>query len=377
MKKYSKYLKIFFSLILTVALFLVSAVNATAEDNTQPTTEPFKSMVKNITVQDGSFTTGFKSGNYTYSVYFDSFKENLKVNVELNDSRFISTVKGNTRLDRGIDNDVIIYVTDPNGEYEDEKYTLNIFFTANGLSYLDVENGIFSPQFDKFHTTYYAILENNINTFEAAGVNWKTVHKDTVVEVECIDELNEDGSLKEGERTDYRLVVTEADGTIVNYKLRLYRKASMVSAINENALLSSIKINGGAVEVKSFKQNQSFYDVMVPSSIKQLDVQAYPVDRSDITEVIGNTVMNDNSPIYITIKVTSDKYQTSSYYTLRCQYDTLTHTQKHTDLQMISYVAIAVFVCIILGILSTLAIKNKKTKGNETVEEVEKSEYKQ
>lgn len=345
-------------LVVIIALSFVTSAFATTD--TQPTTQPVKLMVKNITVKDGTFTTEFKAGNYIYSIYLKDFRENIDVKVELNDSRFEYTLQGDKLLERYEDNVIIVNVTDPNGEYSDEKYTLNIFFDTEGFTYLDVENGIFSPQFDKFHTTYYVILENNIDTFEKAGVNWKTVNKDAVVEVECLDELNDDGTFPEGQRTDYRLKVCEADGTTKNYRLKFYRKISMTSAINESALLSNIKINGGAVEIPTFRQNQSFYDVIVPDSFDKLDVQAYPVDRSNITEVIGSTVMKENEPIYITIKVTSNKYGTSSYYTLRCQYDTTMFTEKHTDLQMISGVAIAMFLGVIIGCCVTLILKRKK-----------------
>ena len=363
MKKLINNLKYILSFVMIFIIAFSFAITAYAtETSTQPTTEAVTSMVKNITVKGGTFTTAFKAGNYTYSVYFKTFQENLDVSVELNNSRFEHTVNGNKLLDRYEDNVIVIDVTDPNGEYSDEKYTLNIFFDTEGLTYLDVENGIFAPQFDKFHTTYYVILENNIDTFENAGVNWKTANKDAVVEVECLGELNEDGTLPEGKRTDYRLNIREADGTSKNYRLKLYRKTSMTSAIDESALLSNIKINGGAVEMPTFRQKQSFYDVIVPKSVDKLDVQAYPVDRSNIAEVIGNTVMEENRPIYITIKVTSNKYGTSSYYTLRCQYDTMMYTEKHTDLQMIAYASFALFVGAIIGYGITLIFKRKKRR---------------
>ena len=358
-------LKRFVSVFSIIFVFVFSiSVNATDEEiSTESSEETAMVMVSNITVDGGTFTTNFKPGNYIYSVYLKSFKESINVSVELNDSRFEYTINGNRLLDRNEDNIVIINVTDPEGEYDDEKYTLNIFFDTIGLTYLDVENGIFSPQFDKFHSTYYVILENNIDTFEAAGVNWTTVNKDAVVEVTCEDELNEDGTLPEGERTDYKLKVCEADGTSRTYTLKFYRKASTISSIDENALLASIKINGGAVEMPTFWQKKSFYDITVPSSVTELDIQAYPVNRNNITEVIGSTIMKEDEPIYITIVVTSDKYGTSSYYTLRCQYDTAMYTQKYTTLELIAYVATGIFAGLIVGILLAFTFKHKKYKN--------------
>ncbi len=365
MKNIIKNSKYVLSVILVIT-FVFSSFNVFAiEKITQPNTEPVKSMVKNITVKGGAFTTGFKPGNFIYSVYLKSFQENLNISVMLNDTRFEYTINGEKLLAREKDNVVIINVTDPEGEYSDEKYTLNIFFNTMGLTYLDVENGIFSPQFDKFHTTYYAILENNIDSFESAGVNWKTANKDAVVEVVCSDELNEDGTLPEGEKTEYKIMVYEQDGTSKNYKLMLYRKASTITALDERALLSNIKINGGAVDSLKFKQKRSFYDVIIPNSIKELDIQAYPADRSNTVEIIGNTVMNEAEPICITIVVNSSKYGTNSYYTLRCRYDNAMYTEKHTDLKLASYVLMAVFAGFVIGFSVAMIFRHKQNKKKE------------
>lgn len=351
----NKTIKHIVALVLIVLTAFSMSVNVNAVENDTY-------MVRNISISGGTFTSDFKGGNFIYSVYFSSFKENLDVTVELNDERFEYSINGEKLLERDTDNVVVIKVTDPKGEYPDEKYTLNIFFETLGLTYLDVENGIFSPQFDKFHTTYYVILENNIDTFEKAGANWRSANDDAVVEVTCLGELNEDGTLPEGKSTTYKLSVNEVDGSAKNYWLKLYRKSASTSAINENALLSSIKINGGAVTMPTFKQEQSFYDVIVPTSIKKLDIQAYPVDRSNVAKIIGNTVMRDDEPVYITIVVTSDKYDTSSYYTLRCQYDSVMFTEKHTDMKLISYCAVALVLGLAIGVAVMLLINKKKNK---------------
>ena len=325
-----KYIGILF-VVMVIGVSLLS-VHASAADEKEAI-----SMVNNITVDGGTFTTNFKPGNYFYSIYFPEFQEDIYVKLDLNDDRFQYTVKGNKRLLREEDNVVIVIVTDPDGAYPDEKYTLNIFFDTQGLTYLDVENGIFSPQFDKFKSVYYGILENQIDTFEKAGVNWKTVNKDAIVEVECMGELNEDGTLPEGKRTQFKISVVEADGTSKDYRLLLYRKSALIPSLNENALLESLKINGGVVNMSSFKKMQAFYDVSVPRSATSVDIQAFPVDKSNIVEVIGSTAMRKDQPIYITIKVTSDSYDVSSYYILRCQYDTALYRENYTKLQLIFF----------------------------------------
>lgn len=355
-----KFILCIISFILLVALLSSGAVFAQTSTDTEHS-EP-DTMVKNITVDGGTFTSDFKSNNFTYSVYLKTYRESLSVSVELNDPRFKYAVTGDTLLSRTKDNVAYVVVTDPMGEYEDEKYTLNIFFESIGLTYLDVENGIFSPQFDKFHTTYYVILENDIKTYDDAGVNFTTVNKDAVVEVSCVDELNEDGTLPEGKRTEYRLKVKESDGTGRTYILMLYRKNPMVSSIDENALLASIEINGGVVDTSDFKQRKAFYDITVPPSVKELDIQAYPVDRSNIVEVVGGTVMSKKEPIYVTIIVNSDKYNTKSYYTLRCQYENAMYTPKYTKADMVACVCVCVLSAFIVGFVLAMLIIRRKRK---------------
>lgn len=343
----NKYLKRIYIIPYVIVAILLCPITVLAAE-----TEEY-SMVENISIENGTFLTEFRPGHTTYSVYFEEFQDPLTVNVELKDTRFKYTVDGEDFLDRYKDNVVVVDVTDPNGEYDDEKYTFNIFFEAIGLSHMGAENGILSPQFDKFHTNYYVVVENEIDTFNKVGIVWRTANKDAVVETECVGELNGDGTLPEGERTQYNIAVREQDGTCNYYQLFIYRKASMVSALDDAALLENIKINGGQVKVPTFREDQSFYDIIVPSSVTELDIQAYPVDKRNYAEVIGSTIMKEDRPIYITIKVTSEIHEKESYYTLRCQYDTMIYTEKYTELQVSALVLCALVLggSITFGIL--------------------------
>lgn len=357
-----KCIAILTSVMVVVVLLLPVHASAAEENNAT-------SMVNAITVDGGVFTTKFKPGNFIYSIYFPEFQENIQVKLDLNENRFQYTVKGNKRLLRDGDNVVTVTVTDPDGVFPDEKYTLNIFFETQGLTYLDVENGIFSPQFDKFQSVYYGILENQIDTFEKAGVNWKTVNKDAIVTVECMGELNEDGTLPEGKRTQFKISVVETDGVRKEYRLLLYRKSSLIPCLNEQALLESLKINGGVVRMPTFKKMQAFYDVYVPLSAISVDIQAFPVDKSNIVEVIGSTVLRKDQPIYITVKVTSDSGDVCSYYILRCQYDTALYTKKHTKLQLIFYTMTGLTGGVFIGCAGMfIAKKARKIRKDWSVE---------
>ena len=249
-----------------------------------------ESMVEDIVVGDGFFLTEFDPDVYYYDVYLEQFTYNLSIVPELTNERFVYIIEGDDTVNAEGDsgNLVTVTISDPLGKFPTVEYELNIFVGADalenvkwtGLSYLDVENGIFSPQFSRYRITYYAILENDIDSFENANVNWLTINPDARVDIECRGELNEDGSIPEGTRVEYRLRVTESNGKSKSYYLNLYRKAHITSPISDTAVLSQIKINGGAVPVNGMAGHKSYYEVSVPKTITNLDIQAYLLLRN-------------------------------------------------------------------------------------------------
>ena len=363
----------YFKKIMTTAIRFV-AVSIVFSLFVMPMTafaEEPESMVENIVVGDGFFLNEFEPDVYYYDVYLSNFTYNLSIVPELTNERFEYTIQGDDTVNAEGDsgNLVTITVSDPLGKFETVDYELNIFVGADalenvkwtGLSYLDVENGIFSPQFSRYRITYYAILENNIDSFDAANVNWLTINPDATVEVECRGELNEDGTIPEGTRVEYRIRVTESNGKSKSYYLNLYRKAHITSPISDTAVISQIKINGGAVPVNGLSGHKSYYEVSVPKTITNLDIQAYPADRSDIVQVLGPTAMTTDGPVFVNILVTSPSEDTFSIYTLRLEYDSFIYTEKYTSFQMLIYILLASVLSIFLGVfIKPFIFKNKK-----------------
>lgn len=367
------------TLVLLVFFMILFGQTVSAEKNS---TQSY--MVEKISVENGYFLNDFEEDVYYYDVIMSSFTYNLSISVELTDSRFEYEISGDDEITASSDgnNIVTVSVYDPLGRYENVEYHLNIYVGNDainsipwtGLSYLDVENGIFSPQFSRYRITYYAILENNIKSFEEADVNYRTINPDATVEINCRDELNPDGTLKEGERTEFELKVTESDGRRKTYYLNLYRKAHITSSISDTAVLSNIKINGGEVSV-SFSSHKAYYDVTVPKSVKNLDIQAYPADRSDIVQVIGAESMNESQPVFVNILVTSPSEDTYSIYTLRLSYDNL-FTPKYSPFQMVACILLLGSLLFIIGFLTSHFLHNRKIcyKPDATVENIEVTE---
>ncbi len=314
-------------LVLLTFFSMLFVQTAAAERN-----DDLSYMVEKISVENGYFLNDFNPNVYYYDVIMSSFTYNLSISVELTDSRFEYEISGADEITASSDSENIVTVSvyDTLGRYETVEYYLSIYVGNDaihsipwtGLSYLDVENGIFSPQFSRYRITYYAILENNVQSFDEAGVNYRTINPDATVEIACRDELNSDGTLREGKRTEFEMKVMEANGKSKTYYLNLYRKAHITSSISDTAVLSNIKINGGEVSVP-FSEHRAYYDLTVPKSVKNLDIQAYPADRSDMVQVIGAEAMNERQPVFVNILVTSPSEDTYSIYTLRLTYDNI------------------------------------------------------
>ena len=356
------------TLVFCINLLYGTAASA-AEPDEPPDDDETAAMVESITVEDGYFAADFSPDQYDYEVFLNTINYEPDIFVKLTNDRFEYTITGADHIiadDTG--NLVTISVSDPLNQYESVEYRLMLYVGTNindtinwtGLTYLDVENGIFSPQFSRYRVTYYAILEYGIDSFEAAEVNYRTINQDASVEITCRDPLNEDGTIPEGTRVEYVIRVTESDGSSKNYYLNLYRKAAITAAIDDSADLASIKINGGAVKLL-FDRHRAFYNVVVPKSVKQLDIQAYPDDRSDMAYILGPTCMNEREPIVVNILVVSPSEDTYSVYTLRLYYDNFTSTEKYSSLQLMLYLA-ACGVCMFCGGFFAASIMKKRRK---------------
>lgn len=367
-------------LVFVVCFSMLFMQTAAAEKTDEPSY-----MVEKIAVEDGYLLDDFSPDVYYYDVIMSSFTYNLSISVELTDSRFEYEISGDDEITASSDsqNVVTVSVYDTLGVYSTVEYYLNIYVGNDainsvpwsGLSYLDVENGIFSPQFSRYRVTYYAILENNIKSFDEADVNYRTINADATVEISCRDELNSDGTLQEGKRTEFVLKVTESTGKSKTYYLNLYRKAHITSSISDTAVLSNIKINGGEVAV-AFSSHRAYYDLTVPKSVKNLDIQAYPADRSDIVQVIGAESMNDSQPVFVNILVTSPSEDTYSIYTLRLTYDNL-FTPQYSRFQLIVYVLLFGSILFAVGAFAAIFLYRRKIRSQieMTLENIEVTDH--
>lgn len=238
----------------------------------------------------------------------------------------------------------------------------NALADAGGLSWLAVHNGILSPVFSPNRTTYYAILENDVDTFEAAGVELRPADPASRITLTCLGGLNEDGTLPEGRRVTWLISVTDPAGKTTRCYLKLYRKADYTAPIDAAHQLAQIVINGGAVEVPHFSGIKAYYDVVVPADVRELSIQAYPADRSKMAMIINAPAIMPDEPVCVSILVKSSSGDEQfSIYTLRLTRESFTKTPHYTGLQLIAAVTAAFAVG--AGFAAVVMHKRKPSQG--------------
>ena len=152
----------------------------------------------------------------------------------------------------------------------------------------------------------------------------------------------------------------EVDFIVATHSIASYGSWDMTSSISDTAVLSNIKINGGAVEVAGFAGHKSYYDVTVPKTVTNLDIQAYPADRSDLVQVIGPVSMNEDEPVFVNILVTSPSEETYSIYTLRLSYDSFLYTEKYSSFQLLAYLLLAGVGLFVIGFFTAWYKANRR-----------------
>lgn len=232
---------------------------------------------------------------------------------------------------------------------------------GEGLSWLAVRNGILSPVFTSERNTYYAILENEIATYDDAGVEIRPCDGNAAVSVICLDEMGEGDTLPEGKRVTFMISVTERSGRISRYYLKLYRKTAYTAPIDEAHRLANIEINGGAIEVPDFSGAKAYYEVTVPADVKELHIQAYPADRSKMARVINAPKVMPDEPVCVSILVSSDDGgEGFSIYTLRLTRESFFGTPRYTAPQMLC----AMLAAFVVGAAVSLAA-DKSRRGKD------------
>ena len=201
-----------------------------------------------------------------------------------------------------------------------------------GLNYLACENGIISPHYRASAEQYYIILKNDQTE---AILDIRPKNREASITVTG----NKD--LQEGVRSRAQITITETNGIARSYRLYIYRESQIRSQVDRSFLLSSVEINGRAVEI-DFNQNKGYYDLSVPKSVKTLQVTAIAQDRTNVVDILGSSAMDDKTPVLVTIVVRNPDFPDKgmSVYTLRLVYDSTFYSAIYSHFQMIVVAAV-------------------------------------
>ena len=352
------YKKIFFMLIVTIAVLLFQTVYAETP-----------ALLKDLDVTNG-FMIQFDKDTLTYTVELDE-GENLAevIAVPKNDECIVEIHGAEEKVTPGTERVITVSVHDMQGNFA--TYTLKVYAKAQqgGLSFLRCLNGTMSPQYRETARNFYIILPNDC---DHAELDIRTWDEDAIVDISG----NE--NIEEGKRQRAIMTITDTDGTVSEYALYIYRRSETVSNVDTSFLLSDIQINDGSVPIE-FEQTKGYYRIAVSESVSKLDIDAFAEDRKNIVEITGTDTITDNEHNIVIINVSNpdDETQGKSIYVLDFFRESFMTTPKYTDFQLtVMIISACLITCLLLLLYSFLHKKRKNHYTDDTEQPLEKHSMK-
>ena len=114
------------------------------------------------------------------------------------------------------------------------------------------------------------------------------------------------------------------------------------------------------MEVPAFSGIKAYYEVTVPSSVTELDIQAYPADRSKMAYVVNAPKIMPDEPVCVSILVKSSSGDEDfSIYTLILKREGFAQRKAYTGLQL----AAAALAAFSLGVCVPFAVLLRRRKS--------------
>lgn len=212
----------------------------------------------------------------------------------------------------------------------------------NYLSSLEVVDNILEPEFDKYTTEYYLIVDLSIEELEIYAY---PEDNNAVVSIYGNEEL------VEGEN-EVSIVVTAEDGTQRYYTIYVTKTDDAEMA---NAKLKTLEIRGYNLS-PSFMNIIFKYNLTVDENTKQLNIFAEPENENAVIAVEGNDNLVEGNNL-ITIIVTAEDGQTKREYKINT-------IVKSANVEIVEEsklpAIIAIIVCIVFIIALFIYIISKK-----------------
>lgn len=308
-------------------------INITRKDNRSS-----NNNLSSLKVNGGDLKPNFSKNTTKYSLSVPYSISSLDINAKAEDSKAKVSIFGNKGLIAEETKDVTITVTAENGSKK--TYTISVtrgkdpnkkLSDNNYLSYLNIDIGILSPEFNKEKTNYEVWLP-----YEVDKINFDYGVEDTKY---ATIKFKGNNTLQPGINNVYKIIVTAENEEERTYTINV-KRASNPNETSNNTYLKSIKLKDGKLSETFNKDKHEYYY----SRGKNFKItEAIPEDENSAV-----SIYEDGNTINIIVISSNGEY---GVYTLR---------QK--EVSLLSYlIYILIFILgTITGFGITKIIKNKK-----------------
>ncbi len=251
---------------------------------------------------EGALVPEFEDTTIYYQVQVPNSVTSLTLDIETEDSNATYVVAGNENFVVG-ENLVVITVT-AEDKINTKDYTLKVIreevhsndLTLSGLT---ISEGELTPSFDSSIRSYTAVVENNIESIDIAGILTDSTMKLVG---------NGTKTLEVGKNV-LVLTVLDSEGNLLDYQVVVTRKPSNDASL-KNLVVKSHVLNPGFT-----KENLTYY--LVTSDLK-LDFTVIEPTEVDATyEITGNELITGDN--VVNIIVTAPDLETTMTYVINVE----------------------------------------------------------
>ena len=279
----------------------VLAVSVTSTENVVRTyqvvvtrEENNEARLSNLSVSGSSLSPIFNKDTYEYEI--TSSNANLVISATTIDKDATYEILGATNLPVG-SSDVIIRVT-AKDKITTKDYILHVNRTSsnnNNLKSLEIVDEVYTPEFSKTTTVYYATVPRDVN-----NIYINALPEDENATVEGTGSIDLDVGVNYHEIT-----VTSESGKTKIYTVIITRTP------NDNNYLKSLTTNSGVLSPE-FSKTTNTYTMSVPYEIDEIVVDAVAEDETAVVTGTGKYSLDEGENT-ILVTVTSEAGNTNTY----------------------------------------------------------------
>ncbi|MBR1416538.1 MAG: cadherin-like beta sandwich domain-containing protein, partial [Bacilli bacterium] len=257
--------------------------------------EAISALLTDIEIENYKVLPNFDRYTFNYNVIVDYEVEQLSFkNIKMLDKQGTYTINGNENFSVG--NNTVTINTSSRDNTKHETYTLNVIrqsYVNNFLSQLQISEGEFTPEFDKYTLTYDVYVGNDIENITLSAI---PEDENSVVtglgEIPLITGKNE------------LVIGVTNSGVRRNYTINVYKEDE-----NNNYLISLIAKVNNTTQILSpeFDSKTYEYAINVPASTDKINLIGTISDGATVTGLGNRDISLGNNTLEIIVKSKSNK----------------------------------------------------------------------